>query len=66
MNECWEIHFCEGSYFMAKREGTESGIIGNTMTELVGKIYTREENIQDILIICNNAYNINKIYPIED
>jgi hypothetical protein len=48
----WEIHFCEGSYFMAKIKGSESGIIDNTFTEFIGEFTTNKKGINNILNIC--------------
>ena len=45
----WELHFCEGSYFMAKEKDTESGIIDNTFTEYIGDITSDKAGIQKIL-----------------
>ncbi len=62
----YEIHFCEGSYFMAKETGTECGIIDNTFTEPIGKFETDEKGINLILEMLHKSYELQREFPIED
>lgn len=62
----YEIHFCEGSYFMAKEINTECSIIDNTFTEFIGKFETDEKGIQLILSMLHKAYELQKEFPIEN
>lgn len=61
----YEIHFCEGTYFMAKIVATESGIIDNTFTEFIGEFETNKEGIQLILNMLMKAYQLQKDFPLE-
>jgi hypothetical protein len=49
MNNTYELHFCEGCYFMAVEKGKESSIIDNTFTEYIGDIKTTQKSIKKIL-----------------
>jgi len=61
----YEIHFCEGSYFMAKEKGTEQGIIDNTITEFIGNFETTNKGIINLLQMLKRAYNLQLFFPIE-
>jgi hypothetical protein len=62
----WEIHFCEGTYFMAKEVGTSQTIIDNTFTEYIGNVNTDEKGINNILNMLEKSYNLQKDFPIEN
>lgn len=61
----YEIHFCEGEYFMAKIVDTEQSIIDNTFTEHIGNCLADNEGIINILQMLNKAYKLQIDYPIE-
>lgn len=53
----YEVHFCEGSYFMAKIKGTEQGIIDNTFTDFIGYFTRTNEGIIKVLQILGQNNN---------
>lgn len=62
----YEIHFAEGSYFIAKEKGTEDVIISNTFTEFIGEFNTDDKGINDILNMLQKSYELQKDFPLEE